>query len=101
MTTETRRRTNDDMRHDTGAGDDADTVEDDLLELGRVARRVLQKNVHRARGRVSDAVSAARDKADEVKDGVTHRVQEHPLKALLIASGVGALVALLLRGNRK
>jgi ElaB/YqjD/DUF883 family membrane-anchored ribosome-binding protein len=84
----------DDIRDDDG-------VEEDLRELGRVARRVLQKNVRRANGRVSDVISHAGDRVGELKEGVSHRVQEHPLQSLLIASGVGALLVLLLRGARK
>jgi ElaB/YqjD/DUF883 family membrane-anchored ribosome-binding protein len=66
-------------------------VESPLHEKGIVAEKVAQ-----GRQKAERYVRATKDRAVELEDRFEGYVQERPLKALLVAAGVGAGVGLLL-----
>ncbi len=63
-----------------------------LTHAGAAGDALIAQGVQRAR----DASSAVRDTTGRAQERAAVYIREEPLKAVLIAAGVGALVALLL-----
>jgi ElaB/YqjD/DUF883 family membrane-anchored ribosome-binding protein len=73
----------------------------DLLESARKvgvhAREVVQDHWDDVRTTAADYVEQGRDKARQMGKQVEGRIQESPMKSLLIALGVGFLVGLFMK----
>jgi ElaB/YqjD/DUF883 family membrane-anchored ribosome-binding protein len=57
----------------------------------------MQELGHRAQERFGEIGQAARQRAGTLQRGVEERISNNPLKAVLIAAGVGLLVGALWR----
>jgi ElaB/YqjD/DUF883 family membrane-anchored ribosome-binding protein len=57
----------------------------------------MQELGHRAQERFGELGEAARQRATTLQHGVEERITNNPLKAVLIAAGVGLLVGVLWR----
>jgi ElaB/YqjD/DUF883 family membrane-anchored ribosome-binding protein len=57
----------------------------------------MQTIGQRAGERVGEFGDKARDRATTLQHGVEERISQHPLKAVLIAAGVGALLGFIWR----
>lgn len=72
-------------------------------KLGSTGQRMKAKFANagtQAKKKLSAAKVATADKAHDYRVGVEHQVQEHPMRALGVAFGTGALLGLLLRRRR-
>lgn len=98
----------DDGSTDAGA---AERVKQKLAHAGEAAKDKIMSGAEHAKERLSHVGETAKHKLDaarttttakaqEARVGVEHRIQAHPLKAVGIAFGAGALVGLLLRRRR-
>ena len=80
-------------RHANGRlGTKARTVTQDIQELGGMAREMAREKVEQLRASASEYCEEGRDKVQEVERSFEQFVGQHPLKAVLIAAGVGMLL---------
>lgn len=68
------------------------SVVDDLQELGGRAKDMAKDRFDQVRTGTADAADKVKDKAHEVERSVEEFVREQPMKALLIAAGVGLVL---------
>ena len=68
------------------------TVTQDLQELGGLAREMAQEKVEQLRASASEYCEEGRDKVQQVEHSFEQFVRQQPLKAVLIAAGVGLLL---------
>jgi len=89
----------------------AERVKQKLAHAGEAAKERIVHGAENAKERLVHAgetakhrLGSARDattaKAHDARVGVEHRIQAHPLKAVGIAFGAGALLGLMLRRRR-
>lgn len=69
---------------------------EDLKELGRLTKTVLGQKVDAGKTAANEAIDRGRDKAVEYRDRVADLAREQPIKSILIAAGVGAVLGLIL-----
>lgn len=69
---------------------------EDVRELGRLSKAAIAEKVGAAKNAAGHAVEYSRDKALEYRDVVAEKTREQPIKSLLIAAGVGAVIGLVL-----
>lgn len=88
------KRATDSAAHSVHAGLDTlqEKVPSMLTHAGAAADELIAQGVQRAR----EASSAVRDTTGKAQERAVVYIREEPLKAVLIAAGVGALVALAL-----
>ena len=77
------------LRQQTGA------VREDLGELGRLAKQAAKEKLDEAREAAADYYGQGRKKADELETQLADYVRAKPLKSVLIAAGIGALLGIL------
>jgi ElaB/YqjD/DUF883 family membrane-anchored ribosome-binding protein len=74
----------------------AETVREDLGELGRLAKGAAREKLGEARDVATDYYGQGRKKAEEIETQLVDYVRTKPLKSVLIAAGVGALLGILI-----
>lgn len=95
----------------TGYGDDRSRAsarvqsawESGRAQAGSTAQKVKYKLTQagtQAKKKLAAARTTTTAKAQQVRVGTEHRIQAHPLKAVGIAFGAGAVLGLLLRRKR-
>jgi ElaB/YqjD/DUF883 family membrane-anchored ribosome-binding protein len=72
--------------------DRASTIAQDFHEVGDAARRIATDSVEAMRETAHECLDEGRDRARHLGDSVQAKVQEQPVKALLIAAGLGFLL---------
>lgn len=70
---------------------------DNLTEMGHKAKQAVQDKFHHLADRAQEQYSAGKERLQAWEENVAERVQEAPMKSLLIAAGVGVLLGFLLR----
>lgn len=80
----------------TDLRDQVRVLGEDLRELGRLTKTALGQKVEATKTAAHEAIGSARDKAAEYRDHVSDLTREQPIKAILIAAGVGAVLGLIL-----
>jgi ElaB/YqjD/DUF883 family membrane-anchored ribosome-binding protein len=73
-----------------------ETVREDLGQLGRLAKSAAREGLDEARVAATDYYEQGRKKAGEYETQVVDYVRTKPLKSILIAAGVGALLGILI-----
>ena len=73
-----------------------ETVREDLGQLGRLAKSAAREKLGEARGVAADYYGEGRKKAGELETQVVDYVRTKPLKSVIIAAGVGALLGILM-----
>jgi ElaB/YqjD/DUF883 family membrane-anchored ribosome-binding protein len=79
-----------------GSGTDTDKLTDQMDEAASLARDAANESINTIRKRASELYRAGADKAVALKDCTADFVRENPVKTVLLAAGVGALVGFLL-----
>ena len=69
---------------------------EDLKELARLTKTALGQKVEATKGAAHELVDRGRDKAAAYRDHVSDLTRKQPMKAVLIAAGVGAVLGLIL-----
>ncbi len=82
---------------DTDLREQVRVLSNDVKELGRMTKDALADKVDLAKSAAKDAVDAGREKAVGYRDQLADATREKPMKSLLIAAGVGAVLGLILR----
>ena len=73
----------------------AGTVAEDLGQLGKLAKDATKEKLGEAREVAADYFEKGRVKAGELETQLTDYVRAKPLKSVLIAAGIGALLGIL------
>jgi ElaB/YqjD/DUF883 family membrane-anchored ribosome-binding protein len=82
-------RATDQLRAQTGA------VKEDLGKLGRLAKDAAREKLGDARETATEYYQHGRRRAGEVEAQLVDYVRTKPLKSVLIAAGIGALIGIL------
>lgn len=72
-------------------------VQQNVREMGSQVRDAAQEKFNELRDSASEYYEQGRQRAQEWEQGLEEYVQDQPIKALLIAAGVGALLGFLWR----
>ena len=78
-----------------GAGGAASQLRDKAAELTGTLRDAATEQYENLRGSAEEYYDQGRQKAQEWQHGLEEYVKEQPVKALLIAAGVGVLLGVL------
>ena len=78
----------------------ATRVKNDLADLGVATKEVAREKFAEWRTDASTLYRKGREKAQKFEQSVEGSIREHPVRAVLIAAGVGLLVGYLLRRRR-
>src|SRR3954468_737539 len=73
----------------------AQEVKDNLREMGTQARDVAKEQYENLRNQASEYYDQGRERINEYQESLEQYVQEQPIKALLIAAGVGMLLGII------
>ena len=71
------------------------TAEYTASDVGQTARRGLEE-ASDLRAGVKDYLNRSKEKLVEMEEGVEGFIQEHPIRSILIAAGVGVVVGALI-----
>jgi ElaB/YqjD/DUF883 family membrane-anchored ribosome-binding protein len=77
--------------HDTIA-DRTATVARDMQQIGDAARKMADHSVTAVRDTAKQYLDEGRSRLEHLGDDVQSRVAEQPIKALLVAAGIGFLI---------
>ena len=75
--------------------DKAAEVKHNVQEIGSIARDAAQEKVHEVRDVASQYIQQGRDKTQELTHNIEDYIRREPLKAVMIAAGVGAVIGLV------
>ena len=73
----------------------ASTIARDLHEVGNATRRMANDSVEALRDSANQYLDEGRVRVRELSESMQHRVQEQPMKSVLIAAGIGFLLGVL------
>jgi ElaB/YqjD/DUF883 family membrane-anchored ribosome-binding protein len=74
----------------------ASAIARDFQDVSTATKRMASDSVDALRKTANDFLAEGRTKARKVGEGVQAKVQEQPVKSMLIAAGVGFLVGMFL-----
>jgi ElaB/YqjD/DUF883 family membrane-anchored ribosome-binding protein len=74
----------------------AQTVGEDLKELGSRASEMAQEKLEQVKAGAAELAEEGRERVQEMERSVERYIAEHPVKAMLIAAGVGLVVGRVL-----
>ena len=77
--------------------DKAAEVGQNLRDIGGQVRDAASEKYHKLRDQAGEYYNQGREAAMEWEQGLENYIQEKPIKAVLIAAGVGVLLGLLWR----
>ena len=70
------------------------SISDGMHEMGAAVRGLASESVGALRDRAGEYVEHGRDRVREIGDTVESRIQEKPLKSVLVAAGIGLLIGM-------
>jgi ElaB/YqjD/DUF883 family membrane-anchored ribosome-binding protein len=73
----------------------AESVGRNIREMGSQVRQTAQEKIEQMRQQASEYYEQGRERAREIQQNLEGYVQEKPIKALLIAGGIGLLLGVL------
>ena len=73
----------------------ASTIARDLQDVGAATKRMASDSVEALRETANQYLDQGRTRVREMSDTMQHRVQEQPVKSILIASALGFLLGAL------
>lgn len=82
-----------------GMGDDVSSFNGHLQDMGHTAKKVAQESLEHVRDNVNEYYQKGVEKTKQLEHQLEGKIQEYPMRSLLIASGVGLVVGMLLRGK--
>lgn len=65
---------------------------ENIADMGHLAKETVQDKLHELKDRASEKYDAGKDKLHELEATVVRTVRESPMKAVLIAAGVGLVL---------
>lgn len=72
--------------------DQARKTTQDFQEMGGIARDVAQEKLRDLQDTASDYYEQGREKVQHMEQSFEELIREHPVKAVLIATGIGLLL---------
>jgi ElaB/YqjD/DUF883 family membrane-anchored ribosome-binding protein len=82
-------------RASTQLREQTETVREDIRKLGHLAKGAAQEKLDIAREKATEAYERGRVKVSEAEDRLVDYVRAKPLKSVLVAAGLGALIGIL------
>ncbi len=76
---------------------DKEKIGDEVKEFGKNAKEVAASTIEAVKENASKYYQQGVEKAKDVEKNLEGKIKEYPLKSLLIAVGVGALVGMLIK----
>jgi ElaB/YqjD/DUF883 family membrane-anchored ribosome-binding protein len=76
--------------------DKANRLKEHIGQTANLAKDLASEGIKTAKETCSDMYQSTVDQAGKVKDSTVGFVSENPIKTVLLAAGVGALIGLLL-----
>jgi ElaB/YqjD/DUF883 family membrane-anchored ribosome-binding protein len=73
----------------------ASTIAKDLQEVGHVTRRMANDGVEALRETANQYLDEGRHRVRELSETMQHRVQDQPMKSVLVAAAVGFVLGVL------
>ena len=73
---------------------------DHVMDMGHLAKEAVQEKLGKLRDAAAHGVQRGKAQLVGLEEGLEERVRERPIKALLIAAGIGAIVGLVLFRRR-
>lgn len=68
-----------------------------IADMGHLAKEAVQDKLNDLKDRAADKLGDGKAKVQELEESLRHKVQEAPVKSLLIAAGVGIALAFIWR----
>ncbi|HCU24724.1 MAG TPA: hypothetical protein DF383_06885 [Deltaproteobacteria bacterium] len=87
-------------KHTSELRDSAAAIGHNVQDLGRATRGIAQDAVDLVKNNANDYYQQGKKKAQKWEQSLEGRIRENPVKALLIAAGVGFLVGAILKKRR-
>lgn len=75
----------------------ASTLVNDIEEVGRITKEAATEGLHHVQENMSEYLQKGQKKMMEVEKKVETQIQQYPLRALLIAAGVGLLIGFVVK----
>jgi ElaB/YqjD/DUF883 family membrane-anchored ribosome-binding protein len=70
---------------------------ENIADMGHLAKETLQDKLHELKDRAAESYADGKEKLQDIEKSLALRVAESPMKAVLIAAGVGLALGLLWR----
>jgi ElaB/YqjD/DUF883 family membrane-anchored ribosome-binding protein len=74
----------------------AQSVTEDLKELGSRASEMAQEKLERVKAGAAEWAEEGRERVEEMGESVEQYIADHPVKSMLIAAGIGLIVGRVL-----
>ncbi|HEV2971272.1 MAG TPA: hypothetical protein VGY55_14955 [Pirellulales bacterium] len=71
-------------------------LQDDAIQLGLAGKRLAGDTAHRATEMAQDYYRRGRTRMTDVEKAVEKKVRDYPVRSILLAAGIGYLLARLL-----
>jgi len=69
----------------------------DVQDLGKITKNIADETAQHLRENAGDYYKQGKEKAQKLEESLEVKIKENPIKALLIALGVGWLLGILTR----
>jgi ElaB/YqjD/DUF883 family membrane-anchored ribosome-binding protein len=73
---------------------------DDVLELGALAKKAARETLHDVKEGAEDLYEKGQEKMGDLGSAMRRRIQNEPVKSLLVAAGIGLVLGFVLRRHR-
>jgi len=73
----------------------AQALKQDVQDLGRLTKTVAQESYENLRHQVGDALEQGKERAQNWEKSLEEQIKNNPVKAVMIAAGVGLLLGAL------
>lgn len=77
--------------------DKASETRSNLVDMGQLAKEAVQEKLHDLKDGATEKYDSGKAKMNELEESLVRKVREAPMKSLLIAAGVGAVLSFLWR----
>ena len=68
-----------------------------IADVGHIAKEAVSEKLTSLRSAATNGINAGKSKFHELENGFEERIRARPVKYLLIAAGVGAVLGILFR----
>lgn len=82
-----------------GVGKDDSSFNGHVQDMGHTAKKFALDSLDHVGENMNEYYQKGVEKTKQLEHQIEGKIQEHPLRSLLIASGVGLVVGMLLRGK--
>lgn len=77
--------------------DTTHALKEDVVKLGRITKDMAQETVDHLKENAGEVYKQGMEKAQHWEKGLESKIQQHPLRSVLIAAGVGLVLGALFK----